>query len=100
MDKSNSGAAKQSTPEKIYSTKSKETPKVLGGVKIGLRKLVVVTGASSGLGLSAAVSLAKTGDYFVIMACRDVDKGKKGTKGASRPLASTMCRIFLFDLGA
>lgn len=75
MDKSNSGA----TSEKIYTPKSKETPKVLGGVKIGLRKLVVVTGASSGLGLNAAVSLAKKGNYFVVMACRDVEKGKKGT---------------------
>jgi NAD(P)-dependent dehydrogenase (short-subunit alcohol dehydrogenase family) len=78
MDKSNSGAAQLSKSEKIYSPQSKEIPKVLGGVKIGLRKLVVVTGASSGLGLSAAVSLAKKGNYYVIMACRDVEKGKKG----------------------
>lgn len=76
MDKSSSEVA--TTSEKIYSPKSKETPKVLGGVKIGLRKLVVVTGASSGLGLSAAASLAKKGNYFVVMACRDVEKGKKG----------------------
>lgn len=64
---------------KIYSPASKETPKVLGGVKIGLRKLVVVTGASSGLGLSCAETLAKNGKYFVVMACRDVEKGKRGT---------------------
>ena len=37
-----------------------------------------VTGASSGLGLNCAVTLAKTGKYFVVMACRDVEKGKKG----------------------
>ena len=64
--------------EKYYPPKAKETPKVLGGVKIGLRKLVVVTGASSGLGLQCAKTLAKTGRYFVVMACRDVEKGKKG----------------------
>ena len=64
--------------EKYYPPKEKEIPKVLGGVKIGLRKLVVITGASSGLGLSTAIALAKTGRYFVVMACRDVEKAKKG----------------------
>lgn len=65
-------------PQKLYIPKQKEIPKVLGGVKIGLRKLVVITGASSGLGLSTAVTLSQTGRYFVVMACRDVEKGKKG----------------------
>lgn len=65
-------------PDKLYFEKEKETPKVLGGLKIGLRKLVVITGASSGLGLNCAVTLAKTGKYFVVMACRDVEKGKAG----------------------
>merc|ERR1719232_2468769 len=67
-------------PEKLYFEKEKELPKVLGGVKIGVRKLVVVTGASSGLGLKCASTLAKTGKYFVVMACRDVEKGKKVAK--------------------
>ena len=66
-------------PEKLYIPKEKEMPKVLGGLSIGLRKLVVVTGASSGLGLAAATTLAKTGRYFVVMACRDVEKAKRGT---------------------
>lgn len=65
-------------PEKIYFKKDKEAPKVLGGIQIGLRKLVVVTGASSGLGRECAKTLAKTGKYFVVMAVRDVEKGKKG----------------------
>lgn len=65
-------------PEKLYIPKEKEIPKVLGGISIGLRKLVVVTGASSGLGLAAATTLAKTGRYFVVMACRDVEKAKRG----------------------
>lgn len=64
--------------KKYYLPKEKEIPKVLGGVKIGLRKLVVITGASSGLGLQTAKVLAKTGRYFVVMACRDVEKGKRG----------------------
>jgi hypothetical protein len=67
--------------EKYYLPEEKETPKVLGGVKIGLRKLVVITGASSGLGLSCAKVLSKTGRYFVVMAVRDVEKGKRGTNG-------------------
>ena len=68
-------------PEKLYFDKEKELPKVLGGLKIGTRELVVVTGASSGLGLNAAATLAKTGRYFVVMACRDVEKAKKGEFG-------------------
>jgi protochlorophyllide reductase len=65
-------------PDKLYIPQGKEVPKVLGGLKIGTRKLCVVTGASSGLGLNASASLAKTGRHFVVMACRDVEKGKRG----------------------
>jgi protochlorophyllide reductase len=68
-------------PEKLYFPKEKEMPKVLGGLKIGLRQLTVVTGASSGLGLNCAATLAKTGRHFVVMACRDVEKGKRGKHG-------------------
>jgi protochlorophyllide reductase len=77
-------------PEKLYFEKDREVPKVLGGLKIGLRKLVVITGASSGLGLNCAVTLAKTGKYFVVMACRDVEKGKAG-----RLLQVTFLRLFI-----
>ena len=65
-------------PEKLYFKQAKEMPKVLGGLKIGLRELVVVTGASSGLGLNCAATLAKTGKYFVVMAVRDIEKAKRG----------------------
>jgi len=64
-------------PEKLYFGKE-ELPKVLGGLKIGTRELVVVTGASSGLGLNAAATLATTDRFFVVMACRDVEKAKAG----------------------
>ena len=68
----------QDITQKYYMPQAKEMPKVLGGLKIGLRDLVVVTGASSGLGLNCAATLAKSGKYFVVMACRDVEKGKRG----------------------
>lgn len=67
-------------PEKLYFPKEKEFPKVLGGIKIGTRKLTVITGASSGLGLSTAACLTNTGRHFVVMAVRDVEKGKKVAK--------------------
>ena len=66
-------------PQKLYFPQDKEMPKVLGGLQIGLRKIVVITGASSGLGLNCANTLARTGRYFVVMAVRDVEKAKKGT---------------------
>jgi protochlorophyllide reductase len=86
-------------PEKLYFPKEKEAPKVLGGLKIGLRKLSVVTGASSGLGLNAAATLAKTGRHFVVMAVRDVEKGKKVAKQMNFPDGSyTVMKLELANL--
>ena len=98
-------------PEKIYLPKDKESAKVLGGLKIGTRKLTVITGASSGLGLNCAVALAKTGRHFVVMAVRDVEKGKRVAKEMGMPddsytvmkleLASLQSvRDFVFNLKA
>jgi protochlorophyllide reductase len=73
-------------PEKIYlPPRDKEAPKALGGLKIGTRKLTVVTGASSGLGLNCAASLARTGRHFVVMACRDVEKGQRVAREMGMP---------------
>lgn len=69
---------KMDLPERLYTPQQKEIPKILGGLKVGLREIVVITGASSGLGLATAVSLAKTGKYFIVMAVRDVEKAKTG----------------------
>ena len=65
-------APERTAADKIY--KGSEAPKVLGGLVLGTRKMVVVTGASSGLGLAAAKSLAKSGKYYVICAVRDTKK--------------------------
>lgn len=46
---------------------------------------VVITGASSGLGLATAKALAETGKWHVIMACRDFLKAERAAKGAGMP---------------
>ncbi|KAJ6828626.1 protochlorophyllide reductase B [Iris pallida] len=46
---------------------------------------VVVTGASSGLGLATAKALAESGKWNVIMACRDFLKAEKAAKSAGMP---------------
>lgn len=53
--------------------KGRETPKVVDDTRIGTRKVTVVTGASSGLGLAAMKSLIDQG-HFVIAAVRDPAK--------------------------
>ena len=63
-------------------------PKVNGGIVIGTRKLAVVTGASSGLGLYGALSLAKRGDYYVVLACRNVERAERVAKEMGFPANS------------
>ncbi|KAL6199197.1 PREDICTED: protochlorophyllide reductase, chloroplastic [Fragaria vesca subsp. vesca] len=46
---------------------------------------VVITGASSGLGLATAKALAETGKWHVIMACRDFLKAERAAKAAGMP---------------
>lgn len=83
----------------LYVPQQKEIPKVLGGIKIGLRKLTVITGASSGLGLSTATALVNSGRHFVVMACRDVEKGKKVAKELNFPDGSyTVMKLELANL--
>jgi len=58
--------AHAATAERVQSpttarTSSKQTDQ---------KPTVIITGASSGLGLNAAAHLAKSGDWHVIMACR------------------------------
>lgn len=41
------------------------------------KKFCVITGTTSGLGKETARSLLNSGDYYVVCACRDVEKMKK-----------------------
>lgn len=57
-----------------------------GEGKKTLRKgSVIITGASSGLGLATAKALAETGKWHVIMACRDFLKAERAAKSAGMP---------------
>ncbi|XP_062185764.1 protochlorophyllide reductase [Phragmites australis] len=60
--------------------------------------VVVITGASSGLGLAAAKALAETGKWHVVMACRDFLKAAKAAKAAG--MADGSYTIMHLDLAS
>ncbi|KAL5571446.1 hypothetical protein UlMin_021043 [Ulmus minor] len=65
------------------ATASPSLNKAASEGKKTLRKgSVIVTGASSGLGLATAKALAETGKWHVIMACRDFLKAERAAKSA------------------
>jgi len=59
--------------------------------------VVIVTGASSGVGLHAAKSLAERG-WFVVMACRDVAKAERVAREVGIPIERRA--ILEIDLGS
>jgi protochlorophyllide reductase len=66
---------------------------------VGTQKpTVVITGASSGLGLNAAAALAKSGDWHVVMAVRDYSKALIQAKKLGLPQGSYS--IMHLDLAA
>jgi len=74
-------ARERAKSSKIY-TGSSEVPMVLGALKAGTRKLCVVTGASSGLGLATVQALVNEGSTYVICAVRDPEKMRAVAKEA------------------
>ncbi|GAB1540185.1 protochlorophyllide reductase [Scytonema sp. NUACC21] len=49
------------------------------------KSTVAITGASSGVGLQAAKALAQTGQWHVVMACRDLPKAEKVAQAVGIP---------------
>ncbi len=62
------------------------------------KSTVIITGASSGVGLHAANALAKTGQWDVIMACRNQEKTEKAAKSLGMPEENYS--IMLIDLAS
>jgi protochlorophyllide reductase len=65
-----------------------ETKKSEASKKTSTQSTVIITGASSGLGLATAQALARTGEWHVIMACRDFLKAERAAKSAGMPKGS------------
>jgi protochlorophyllide reductase len=62
---------------------------------------VIVTGASSGIGLQAARALSQTGRWQVVMACRDLEKAEAAARAVDLPRGGyTVVRLDLADLGS
>jgi protochlorophyllide reductase len=52
------------------------------------KSTVVITGASSGVGLQAAKALANHRDWYVVMACRNLEKAEKAAQDVGMPVGS------------
>lgn len=63
----------------------------------GQQPTVIITGASSGVGLHAANALAKRG-WYVIMACRNLEKAEQAAASLEMPKESY--RVIHLDLGS
>ncbi|MBW4687604.1 MAG: protochlorophyllide reductase [Komarekiella atlantica HA4396-MV6] len=62
------------------------------------KSTVVITGASSGVGLQAARALAQTEQWHVVMACRDLAKAEKAAQSVGMPKDSYT--IMLLDVAS
>jgi NAD(P)-dependent dehydrogenase (short-subunit alcohol dehydrogenase family) len=62
-------------------------------------KVVLITGANSGMGLAAVVEMARRGAN-VIMACRSHKRGEAALEEAKRQSGSDHIRLMLCDLGS
>lgn len=62
-------------------------------------RICIVTGANTGIGLETAVELAARGAY-VIMACRDVERGEQARRIVQRRTFSKTVRFLQLDLAS
>lgn len=62
-------------------------------------KIVMITGANSGMGLATTVELAKSGAH-VIMACRSQSRGEAALRQAQQESGSSNIELMTLDLGS
>ncbi|CAL0310142.1 unnamed protein product [Lupinus luteus] len=89
------GAVRAETAATASPAVNKSAPE---GKKTLRKGTVVITGASSGLGLATAKALAETGKWHVIMACRDFLKTARAAKSAG--IAKENYTILHLDLSS
>lgn len=87
---SNTSTVSRSHRLQVHSAATLEAPTKTGAKQQpqGTKHTVIITGASSGLGLSAARELAQSGDWHVVMACRDFSKAELAAQRAGMPKKS------------
>lgn len=74
-------------PEFLFTIPSAQGERQAQSAKkpVDTKRTVIITGASSGLGLATAKKLAKSGEWHVILACRDFLKAERAAKAAGLP---------------
>ncbi|GFS29798.1 protochlorophyllide oxidoreductase A [Actinidia rufa] len=96
---------KESNQRKLFHVRAQSvatttTPAINWAASDGKKTLrkgtVVITGASSGLGLATAKALAETGKWDIIMACRDFLKAERAAKRSGRPLDVLVCNAAVY----
>ncbi|WP_411343429.1 SDR family oxidoreductase [Paenibacillus sp. WLX1005] len=63
------------------------------------RKIILITGANSGMGLASSIALAKQG-HHIIMACRNLKRGQQALEQAKRESGSDQLTLMTCDLGS
>jgi len=68
---------------------------------MGQKSTVIITGASSGVGLQAARALAQTGQWQVVMACRNVAKAQSAAQAVNMAQGSyQILQVDMADLNS
>jgi NAD(P)-dependent dehydrogenase (short-subunit alcohol dehydrogenase family) len=61
------------------------------------KKVILITGANSGIGKAASLELAKSG-FHVVMVCRDVNKGEKARQEVIAASGNSLVDLMICDL--
>lgn len=64
-----------------------------------MKKIAIITGANSGMGLATTIELAKQG-FHVVMMCRNEEKGLRALKDAISQSQSSSIELIQGDLGS